>query len=432
MSTLQPFEIGDFLMNVATFSAAALLLTTRGFGYAQDISGPRTPVSELIAEAERNNSQILAAEHTWRAATHVRQQVTTLPDPEFTIQQFSVGSPRPFAGFTNSDFAYIGFGTSQTLPYPGKLRLKGEMAEREADRKHAQADALRASVAEEVKTDYFHLAYLQQTLTLLERSGATLNQLADSELSRYRAGQGSQADVLRAQLEHTRLVRDITAHHKEMAQVQADLKLLLHRPQEAPGIIAENLTATTLQYAAPELLASVREHNPAVRTETIALEKQNAALQSAKRGSKPDFSIGYMFEETGDHYRNYYMLTFNVSLPRRRRVNAELAETAELLNHTREQLDAELQQQLADVQKQYIAANAAAQLTKEYREGLIPQAEAAFQANLSAYQSNAQQLNSVLLALNELLNLQREYAEALLEHEIAVARLETLTGVTLR
>jgi hypothetical protein len=52
-------------------------------------------------------------------------QVTTLPDPKFTYQQLSVGSPKPFAGYTNSDFAYIGVGASQELPYPGKLRARG-------------------------------------------------------------------------------------------------------------------------------------------------------------------------------------------------------------------------------------------------------------------------------------------------------------------
>jgi len=50
-------------------------------------------------------------------------QVTTLPDPKLTYQQLSVGSPKPFAGYTNSDFAYVGVGASQELPYPGKLRL---------------------------------------------------------------------------------------------------------------------------------------------------------------------------------------------------------------------------------------------------------------------------------------------------------------------
>ncbi|HMF77068.1 MAG TPA: TolC family protein [Bryobacteraceae bacterium] len=413
-------------MNVATFSITVLTLAAGCLAYAQ------TPLSELITEAEQNNAQLQAAELTWKAATHTGRQVTTLPDPQFTVQQFSVGSPRPFAGITNSDFAYIGFGASQELPYPGKLRLKGQVADRQADTELARADALRATIAEQVKTAYFHLAYLQQTLTFLERSGAALKQLGDSELSRYRVGQGSQADVLKAQLEHTKLLREITMHHGEMAQMQAGLKLLLHRSQDSPDVVAGSLTPTRLSYGIPDLLRFARDRNPEVRTETVALRKQDAELQSAQRAGKPDFNIGYLYEQTGSQYRNYYMLTFGVTLPRRRRVEAAVAEAVDLRNRAKKELDAQLQQQLSDVQKQYVAAASSAELMTEYREGLVPQAEAVFRAAMTAYQSNAQQLNSVLLALNDLLTLERDGAQALLDHEIAIARIETLTGVTLQ
>src|ERR1700681_4533650 len=91
-----------------------------------------TPLSALLDEATRNNPDILAARRGWQAATQVPSQVSTPPDPQVTIQHVSVGSPRPFAGFSNSDFSYIGFGISQDLPYPGKLKLKGEAAQQEA------------------------------------------------------------------------------------------------------------------------------------------------------------------------------------------------------------------------------------------------------------------------------------------------------------
>src|ERR1700674_6117177 len=83
-----------------------------------------TPLSALLDEATRNNPDILAARGGWQAATQVPSQVSTPPDPQVTVQHFSVGSPRPFAGYSNSEFAYVGFGISQDLPYPGKLKLK--------------------------------------------------------------------------------------------------------------------------------------------------------------------------------------------------------------------------------------------------------------------------------------------------------------------
>jgi len=415
-------------MNVSRLPVIAFLLTP----VILRAEEPPTPLDVLLEEAQKNNPEIQATERGWRAATHVSRQVTSLPDPQFTVQQFSVGSPKPFAGFSNSDFAYIGVGGSQALPYPGKLRLKGVVAERAADTQQAEAREVRLSVAQRVKTSYFHVAYLQQTLAVLERSGSTLNQLANIELGRYRTGGGSQAEVLKAQLEHTKLVREITMHRAEMGQVEADLKLLLNRPQDSADIVAGDASPTSLRNDIAELMALVERHNPAVLSERANLEQRHAAVQSAERDKKPDFGIGYMFEATGSSYRDYYMLTFNVNLPRRRRVNAEIAEAAEMAAQSERSLAAGIQRERSEVQKQYVAARSAAELLTEYRDGLIPQAEAVFRANLSAYQSNAGELNAVLAALSDVLALERDRAKALLDHEVAIANLETLTGTALR
>jgi hypothetical protein len=69
---------------------------------------------------------------------------------------------------------------------------------------------------------------------------------------------------------------------------------------------------------------------------------------------------------------------------------------------------------------------------KEYREGLVPQSDAAYQASLSAYASSKDQFTHVLLYFTDLLNLKLEYAQTLLDHETALAHLESLTGATLR
>jgi len=84
--------------------------------------------------------------------------VSALPETQFSVQQFSVGSPRPFAGYSNSDFAYIGFGVSQDLPYPGKRQLRARVAEHEADSMKAQTDSVRRKVVGNLKKVYFQLA----------------------------------------------------------------------------------------------------------------------------------------------------------------------------------------------------------------------------------------------------------------------------------
>ena len=164
-----------------SISVVLLSAIFAGHAFAQESVPPHTgavtPLAELLAEAEKNNPQIEAARQGWQAVKQVSTQVSTRPDPQFMLQHLSVGSPRPFAGYTNSDFAYIGLGVTQDIPYPGKLKLRGEIAKREADVSQQQVESVRRAVLAEVKTSYFQLAYLSKTLAILESDGELLKQV---------------------------------------------------------------------------------------------------------------------------------------------------------------------------------------------------------------------------------------------------------------
>jgi outer membrane protein TolC len=412
--------------------SGVLVLASGSSAYGQEMTAMPTPLATLVTEALSNNSQIDAADHAWKAATHVADQVKTLPDPQFTVQSFSVGSPKPFAGFSNSDFAYIGFGASQDIPFAGKLRLKGDVANRNADMQQAQTDLLRISVTDQIKIIYLRLAYLDATLSILARNDAVLKPLIETGLSKYSLGQGSQADVLKAQIEHTKILREVTMHHEEVGQLQASLKALLHRPQSSPEIIPEPLSVTPLQKTAEELQSLVLLHNPEVSLGTADVQKQDAMLKSAQREGKPDFNVSYMFQQTGGGYRDYYMLSLNMRLPRHKRVEAGVAEAAESLERSRKELDSQVQQQLAEVQKQYIVLANSEELLKEYRDGLVPQAQAAYRAEQATYQFGKGTFATVLSSLIDVLTFEHDYQQAILDHETAMARLEALTGAQLR
>ncbi|WP_260737633.1 TolC family protein [Tunturiibacter lichenicola] len=419
-------------MNVVSLTATLVLATAfSAFGQTPAASPP-TPLSQLLAEAGTNNPQISAADHGARAAKQIAPQLTTLPDPKFTYQQLGVGSPKPFAGYTNSDFAYIGIGASQALPYPGKLQARGEVAERDADTKQAEVEVTKTGIADAVKANYLQLAYLQQTLGVLRQNEAVLDQLIQDATAHYQVGQGMQQDVLQAQVNRTKIVKEITIHHQLMGQAQAHLKGLLSRDQGSPDIVTEDLRETPLKRTSSELLAMVRQNNPQIQVDTSSIQRQDAQVDSAKREGKPDFEVGYIYQNTDRKYRDYYVFTFAVRFPRKVRVNAEIAEAMEKRSESQRTLDAHLQQQLAEMQEGYIKAASDEELLKEYREGLIPQSDAAYRATLSAYASNREQFIHVLSYVTDLLSLKLEYAQTLVDHETAMAHLESLTGATLR
>lgn len=397
---------------------------------AQSTQAP-TPLSQLVKEAEQNNPQILAARREWQAATQVPSQVSTLPDPQITVQQLAVGSPRPFAGFSNSDFAYIGVGVSQDLPYPGKLRLRGEIAHSKADTLRQQADAVRRSVIEQVKTAYFHLDYVRQTLSILQEDQKLLGQVEKIAETRYRTGQGNQQDVLKAQLQQTKLLRDSTQYRQQMQTLQAQLKQLLNRPQDSANVITETLKETSLPYSSDDLLAAVRTGNPEVGAQHEMVQDRSLQLELARKDFYPDFSLQYMWQHTGAPFRDYYMATFGVRLPiyRSRRQRPEVAEAGEQLNSARREYEAQVQQTYFEVREQYLVADADSKVLKIYREGLVPQATATFNAGLAAYQSAQQDFETLLSSFVDILDLDIEYWRTLAEHESALARLEQLTGI---
>jgi cobalt-zinc-cadmium efflux system outer membrane protein len=398
-------------------------------------TGSITRLSELLAEAEKNNPQIEAARQGWQAAKQVPTQVSTLPDPQFNLQQVNVGSPRPFAGYTNSDFAYLGLGVSQDIPYPGKLRLKGEIAKREADVSQQQIESVRRAVVAEVKSTYFQLAYLSKTLTILEEDGELLRQVEQAADARYRSGMGTQQDVLQAQLQKTKLLREIAMHHLQVGKLEAQLKQLLNRSQESSDIETADLVETPLLQTYTDLLAAAQVQNPEIAAAQKMIEKQSLQVDLAHKDFYPDFNVQYMWQRTDPaQFRAYYMLSVGIKVPiyRSHKQRPELAQAESERLRARSELQVQSQQLAGDLRSQYMVVQQTSELLKIHREGLSPQARSEFQSGLAAYQSNKQDFQALLTAFLDVLHLDEDYWQNIAEYETAIARIEQLTGLSLR
>lgn len=421
-----------------SISLILLFVVLAAHAFAQESPGSQTgsvtPLSELLQEAEKNNPQIEAARQGWQEAKQVPTQVSTLPDPQFNLQHLSVGSPRPFAGYTNSDFAYLGLGVSQDIPYPGKLRLKGEIAKREADVSQQQVESVRRAVLAELKGVYFQLAYLSKTLTILEEDGELLKQVEQAADARYRSGLGTQQDVLQAQLQKTKLLREIAMHHLEVGKLEAQLKQLLNRPQDSPDIEPADLLATPLTQTYSDLLAAAQVQNPEITGAQKVIERQSLQVDLARKDFYPDFNVEYMWQRTDPtQFRAYYVLSVGIKVPiyRSRKQRPELAQAQSEQLRARSELQAQSQQLAGDLRSQYVIVQQTSELLKIHRDGLSPQARSEFQAGLAAYQSNKQDFQALLTAFLDVLHLDEDYWQNMAEYETAIARLEQLTGLSL-
>ena len=415
-------------MRALSIWASALLLANISvvlFGQtpAQPTS---TPLRELIQELERQNPSVIAGQKAYEAARFASKQASALPDTNVMVQHLSVGSPRPFAGYSNSEFAYIGLGASQELPFPGKRKLRGEVAGRGSEATRLSAEVIRQDAIQRLTLDYIQLSYLQRTLALLEENNRSLGDIEKIVESRYRVGQGNQQEILKAQLQHTRILNEITMHHREVGELQAEMKALLNRLQQSEDIVTEPLTPTAIT-GLPPIAQSVE-----VQSQRARLAQTEAAARLANLETRPDFNVQYMWQHTDDKFRDYYMATFGIRLPNRSRAKAAIAEA----NLKQQQADAEYQAAQRElesaVQKQLVRIHASDEQLKIYREGLIPQSTASLRAATASYESGKQDFETLMSAFNDVLQLQIESQHELAARESAVATLERLTGVTLR
>ena len=139
----------------------------------------------LVAEAMAHSPLIAAANARWAAANKVPSQVGTLPDPQVTMQEFTVGGPKPSEGYEASDFYYTGIGAEQDIPGPGKLRLAATAAGHDADAARHQFLARQREVAARVLESAFNLFYAAKTIALLEQKRSDLLRIGARRSSKF-------------------------------------------------------------------------------------------------------------------------------------------------------------------------------------------------------------------------------------------------------
>jgi len=154
------------------------------------------PLSALVDEALRNNREILAAQKKVEALRQRPARESSLPDPMISLGYNSVGNPLPGAGLGSQALANVGVMVSQEVPFPGKLKLKGDMASKEAQAEFQQYQAVQLAVISRLKQAYYRLQYTYAATDLLIRDRDLLERLLKVTEDRYSVGRAAQQDRL--------------------------------------------------------------------------------------------------------------------------------------------------------------------------------------------------------------------------------------------
>jgi len=392
-------------------------------------------IEALVTEAIARNPSVVSARDHYEAQTKMPIQAASLPDPEVSLQQLTVGGPKPFEGYETSDFFYTGIGVSQEIPWPTKLRLRSKAAESDAEIAKQQYEETRRDTAEKVRENAFELFFLNQRLALLRANREQLSNITQFAQDQYRLGKGQQADLIKAQLAETSMLKEIEMAREETIQRQITLKSILGRDPDSRNIEIPNLVPTTISDRIDrDYLLYLAEQNPTqVKMAEADARKSEISLQLAQEDYIPDFDAGYSYEKTGPGFRDYYMFSLGAKIPlyfwRKQKPAVEQAVLES--ESAKERLRGSELDAVGEIDRDWFALKTGDRVMSIYRDGLLPQARAAFESAMASYRTGRVDFQTLLSASIDQLNMNQEYYRALTDREIAIARIEQKIGENL-
>jgi outer membrane protein TolC len=385
----------------------------------------RIALPDLIAELEVANPEVKAARQRWEAAKAVVPQVQTLPDPKLQVGYQRMPMTDPLQG------AVYGFG--QDIPFPGKLGLKGEVAQREAERVEQEFKATRLRLIATLKEAYFNLHFVHKSIEIVEKNKALLMHFQKTAKARYSVGQAAQQDVFRAQVEISRVLDRLAVLDQQKESLHAAINRLVNRPPAGPLGTPEEIHTTILTIPLQDLNRRAEEFSPALLATAKGIDRSERSVSLAKRQYYPDFDVTALGLRNDRINDNGYQVIVGIKIPLfyESKQKQGVREALASLEGAREDFSATRQDLLFQVKDGFVQAQRAERLITILRDAIIPQAALALQAAQASY---AVGKVDFLTLLNSLLTLQESQLELhgeMVNHERAVARLEAVTGGTL-
>jgi outer membrane protein, heavy metal efflux system len=404
--------------------AAALALTA--LAPTPDV---RVSLRELTSEAMKNNPEIVAAQKSYEAARQRPTQESSLPDPTISLGYVSVGNPLPGAGLGSQVLSNIGVMFSQELPYPGKLKLHGEIASKEAEATFEQYQAVQLGVISRLKQAYYRLQYTYAASDLLIRYRNLLKALVSVTDARYSVGKAAQQDVFKAQIQSSILETRLVKLEQQRLSSEAEIDSVLNRH---PGVTVgrpEDAQPKELAVTLDELYATAAQNSPMLRRDQKMIERSELAVNSARKEYYPDVTLSGGYFNQGSMSPMYqFQASLKAPIYFWRKQRAGVNEQVSMLSQTRRTYEATDQSLHFRIKDDYTMAQASSKLMKLYQQTVVPQGNLAFESSLATYETGAVDFLSVLTNFTIVFDYELNYYDEALNYALALSRLEEITG----
>ena len=397
-------------------------------------TGPEsTPLAALIDEATRSNPEIRAARLEREAAQQRIAPAGALTDP--TLEVGVLNLPVNTFNFRQDEMTMKMIGLGQRLPYPGKRKLREELAEQEAEATGHRYQETVNRVVRNVRVAYFNLALNGTATRLTRRNRDALAQLFEIAQAKYAIGQGNQADALKAQLQLSRMADDLIRLARERREIEGELNAALGRHPGATKIIPEPLELTFP--AGPATAAQMQELT--AQPQLLALQnritRSQKTLDLAAKEYFPDLDLKLAYgqrdrAQDGMYRSDMIIFTVGINLPvwRSTKLAPMVAEAEAMRGQALELYQAQQNEILMQIHHQSAAADQNLESARLYESTIVPQAKLAVESSVAAYRVNRLDYLSVLDSQMQVFNVELAYAAAIAGYNKALAELDLLTG----
>jgi outer membrane protein TolC len=390
----------------------------------------RTARLETILRVALERNPDIAENHARARAAQARSEgAARLPDLEAKYEQWGVPLSKPYA---LDEAQMLMLGVRQTFPAWGSLEARGRAAAEDAGGAQDASRARRQDVAAQVRRTYAAYYRSDQELRLhLEHVGLSARILELARLNQ-RTGHGSLQDVLRLELEMTRIHTDVARIEREQRSSRALLNALMNRPPEASLGPPEDLSVTPRTDVAA-LERNIDANRPEVAAVARNVRRDEALVDGARRSARfPQLMVGldywYMPTFPAD-MRHAYSAMVAISLPwlsarhgaEQREAEASLQADRHALESTRNTVRYELRDAAARV-------DSARQSFSIIDQELLAQARRSLEATQAAYAAGHGDAGGLLDALRSYLQVRIERVRALAELAVSEADLERAAG----
>ena len=207
----------------------------------------------LVGEALKANAEIKQMASLAGAAKEAVKPAGALEDP--TIGFGMLNLPTDTWRLNQDPMTQKMLELSQKFPFPGKRRLRSEVAAEQAKSDNLtyrdKANEIRAKVV----VGYWNLALAYAGFDIVQKNKQFWEQVVQVTETRYKVGQGMQADVLQAQVELGNYLDRLYQWKQRQESVQADLNALRSQPPQNPVSRPQPLAARPFTLALDDLLA---------------------------------------------------------------------------------------------------------------------------------------------------------------------------------